>query len=82
MGEQKNKLTLNKRVEICRTKLKKIGLKGAKHLFCLKFKKYMPKKGDDIAKNKIDNLYYGKIKDEKFTKDLEEFVILMEHTFS
>lgn len=74
--------TLDKRVETCRDKLNTLGVKSARFYFALKYPEYRPKDKKDIqAKNRIDNLWYGKITDEDFTKKLEAFTTFKEVQF-
>ena len=61
-------LTLKERVLKAREELKEIGVKMPRYYFTLKFPKY------SNEPDRLDNLYYVKIEEEQFTKELESFV--------
>ena len=76
MNKKENSTELKRRVMICKSKLQHIGVIAPKQYFCLKYSTYK----DDI--NRLDNLWYCKISDEQFVKDLEAFTTFKEVEFN
>jgi len=71
-------LSLKERVKVCRDKLKELGVRNARYYFAKKYPEYAK---DDKAKTRLDNLFFCKISDEQFTKDLEAFTSYKEVEF-
>ena len=64
---------LKARVQACKNKIERLGVKSALYYFCLHHEKYQYDKRNPSGRAK--NLWYCKITDEDFTTKLEEFVI-------
>lgn len=78
MNIKENSTELKRRVMVCRSKLQHIGVIGAKQGFCLKFPQY---KSNNESLRRLDNLWYCKVSDEQFVKELESFVVFKEVEF-
>lgn len=59
---------LKDRVKESRKTLTKIGVKMPRYYFALKYPEYSKQE------DRLNNLFYGKIQDQKFTEELESFV--------
>ena len=68
----KNDNILIRRVLKCRKRLKLAGIKMPRHFFSLKYPEYK----DD--QDKLNNLWYGKVENDEFTKKLESFTTFKE----
>lgn len=79
MPIKENVSDLRERVGKCREKLSELGVKSARFYFTRKFPEYQEK--DDISKNRIENLWFGKSTDLDFTKKLESFTKYKEIEF-
>lgn len=67
---------LKQRVEDSRLELDKIGVKMARYYFALKYPYYSDKE------DRLNNLFYGKVEDLKFTEELESFVNYKKQEFN
>ena len=76
--EPKNE-ELKLRVEKAKSRLIAVGAhKNAMHYFSLKYPKYATSKE---TKDRLTNLWYTKISDEQFTKEIESFATYKEVEF-
>lgn len=82
MNKKENSTELKMKVLICKGKLQHIGVKSALHYFCLKYPKYKDEKKRDNISERLRNLWYCRISDEQFVKDIEAFTVYKEVEFS
>ena len=72
------KHSLMNRVLVCRSKLQNIGVKKPMDKFAIKYTEFAVNE-KQIAR--LNNLWYGRITDRKFTEKLESFVSYKENEY-